>query len=80
MRIEAGRGRLYDALKQLRRRWEDIEPLWTDSVRRDFEEKVLAPLNVIADDALRAMDRLTQVFNQARRECTSEAGVGDLPS
>lgn len=80
MRIEAGRGRLYDALKQLRRRWEDVEPLWTDSVRREFEEKILEPLNLIADEALRAMDRLAQVFGQVRRECTGAADAGDLPS
>jgi hypothetical protein len=80
MRIDAGRGRLYEALKQLRRRWEDVEPLWTDAVRREFEEKVLEPLNLIADDALRAMDRLGQVFAQARRECQGERGMGELMS
>lgn len=80
MKVDAGRGRLHDALKMLRHRWDEVEPFWTDAVRRDFEEKVLTPLTALSEDALRAMDRLTQVFNQARRECAGEPGVGDGPS
>jgi hypothetical protein len=72
MRTDAGRGRLYDAIQQLRRRWADVEPHWADAVRQEFEEKTLGPLLLMAEEELRAMERLGQVFGQARRECGEE--------
>jgi len=80
MRTDAGRGRLYDALKTLQNRWNEIEIHWNDSVRREFEEKIGEPLNVLTEDALRAIDRLSQIFGTARRECTGERGLGELLS
>lgn len=80
MKTDAGRGRLYDALQQLQHRWDDVEPLWTDQVRREFEEKIWEPLNFMSEDALRAMDRLSQIFRQAKQECAGERSMGDLLS
>lgn len=70
MRTDAGRGRLYDALKVIRGRWDEVEPHWTDQMRQQFEEKTWIPLQLLTEDLLRALDRLNQVFNQARNECT----------
>jgi hypothetical protein len=80
MRTDAGRGRLYDALQQMQHRWDDVEPHWTDQVRGEFEEKIWDPMNHITEDALRAMDRLSQIFRQCRQECSGERGLGDLLS
>ena len=80
MKTDAGRGRLYDALVQLQHRWADVEPHWDDQVRREFEEKIGEPLTQLTEDALRAIDRLTQVFRQARQECSGERSMGDLLS
>jgi hypothetical protein len=80
MKTDAGRGRLYDAIQTLQNRWADVEPHWTDQVRQEFEEKIWEPLNFMTEDALRAIDRLAQVFAQARRECTGERGLGELLS
>ena len=70
MKTDAGRGRLYDALQVIRRRWDETEPHWTDQVRLEFEEKTWTPLLQLAEDFLRALDRLNQIFTQARTECT----------
>ena len=72
MKIDAGRGRLYDALKQLRLRWEDVLPHWNDSVRVEFENEVWQPLEQLTTDALRAMDQLAQVFQEARQDCDDD--------
>lgn len=69
MRFDAGRGRLYDALQQIEHRWEDVDPHWNDAVRGEFEEKIWEPLVTFSEDALRAIDRLNQLFTQARNEC-----------
>jgi hypothetical protein len=66
----AGHGQLYDAIKTLKARWEQTEDLWADSVRREFEETILLPMEQLAGDALRAIDRLEQVVCQVRNELT----------
>ena len=80
MKVDAGRGRMYDALEQLGHRWEDVEPLWNDQVRQQFEEKIFEPLNILTQDAMRAIDRLSQIFTQARHEIDGEWGMGGPPS
>ncbi len=78
MRIDAGRGKIYDALKVLRSRWDEVEPHWNDSIRTEFEEKIWEPLGQMSDEILRAIDRLGQVFNQMRNECQDSNIMGDL--
>jgi hypothetical protein len=80
MKTDAGRGRLYDALQTLQQRWNEVEVIWTDAVRADFEDKIYEPLNQLTEESLRAMDRLAQIFRQARQECAGERGMGDLLS
>lgn len=80
MRTDSGRGRLYDAHLQLQHRWDDVEVHWNDSVRADFEEKIYVPLDQMTGDVLRAIDRLSQIFGQCRRECTGERSLGELLS
>lgn len=76
MKTDAGRGRLYDALQVIRRRWDDVEPHWTDAVRQEFEEKTWTPLVLLSEEVLRAIDRLNQVFGRARGECGSGEVLG----
>ncbi len=78
MKTDAGRGRLYDALKQLQNRWTDVEPHWTDQVRLEFEEKIWGPLLQLTADEMRAIDRLHQIFVQSRRECEGDRGIGSI--
>jgi hypothetical protein len=65
----SGRGKLYGVLKELRFKWEDLEALWNDPVRKDFEKDVWEPLVAQSQSAIRAMDRLSQIMMQMQNEC-----------
>ena len=38
MSLSAGRGKLFNAMKTLRPHWEQVQDIWNDPVRQDFEE------------------------------------------
>ena len=65
----SGRGKLYGVLKELRFKWEELEALWNDPVRKDFEKDVWEPLVAQSQSAIRAMDRLSQIMMQMQNEC-----------
>jgi hypothetical protein len=65
----SGRGKLYGVLKELRFKWEELEALWNDPVRKDFEKDVWEPLAAQSQSAIRAMDRLSQIMMQMQNEC-----------
>ncbi|HEV3143449.1 MAG TPA: hypothetical protein VGZ47_06135 [Gemmataceae bacterium] len=64
-----GRGKLYGVLKDLRFKWDELENLWNDPVRKDFEEEVWEELVAQSQNAIRAMDRLAQIMMQMQNEC-----------
>ncbi|MFN4258895.1 MAG: hypothetical protein ACK4RK_06325 [Gemmataceae bacterium] len=70
MSLGTGRSRLYASLEALRHRWQQTQELWTDSVRRDFEENHWEPLEQQVVDVLHAIDQLAQVLAQAKQECS----------
>jgi hypothetical protein len=74
MKVDAGRGKLYDAQKVIRGRWDDVSEAWTDQVKGEFETTTWVPLDQQTSDALRAIDRLTQVLTECRRACSGEQG------
>lgn len=75
MRVGATRSQIYDAQKTARARWEQIQGVWDDSVRREFGETVWEPLDHLVSDGLRAIDQLATLFQQIRRECEREWGA-----
>ena len=72
MKVDAGRGRLYDAQKVVRLRWDQVSETWTDQVKLEFEEKTWLPLDQLTSEALRAIDRLGVILNECRRACSGE--------
>lgn len=70
MKLEAGRGRLVDAQKQLQARWESVCEVWRDSVRQRFGEEVQEPLDQMTSETLRAVDQLRQVFREMQSDCS----------
>ena len=72
MKVDAGRGKLYDAQKVLRQRWDEVSEKWTDAVRAEFEEQTWAPLDQLASEELRAIDRLARILTECRRACSGE--------
>jgi hypothetical protein len=67
--VNASRGQIYAALKDLRQFWERIRDQWDDAVTRDFETRFWGPLEAATVNALGALDRLDQVLLQIRQEC-----------
>lgn len=67
--LDTGRARLYTAHKTLREKWETAKLHWQDSVRKDFEEHQLDPLEPRLAHLLTAIDRLAQVLNQVNNDC-----------
>jgi hypothetical protein len=49
------------------------EATWNDSVRRRFEERHLAPLDPATDAALLGMQKLAEVLDQVRRDCSDRS-------
>jgi hypothetical protein len=69
MSLDTERYRLHNTLKTLRLHWDEVQKVWNDPVRKEFEQRcwnVLEP-SVIA--TLAAIDSLSQVLMQARQEC-----------
>lgn len=61
---------LHHAMKSLRVRWDQTQEIWNDSVRRQFEEEYLVPLEPQVTTTLKAINRLSQVFSRASEECS----------
>jgi hypothetical protein len=68
--ITTYRARLYTQLKDLRARWHELQDVWDDPVRKDFEEGHWAELEARVLAALRAMDQLGTTMAQARHDCS----------
>ena len=72
MKIDAGRGKLFDAHKTIRHRWDAVADTWNDPVRVEFEATVWKPLDDLTAESLRAIDRLASILNQCRRACEGD--------
>lgn len=70
MSVSAGSAKLNRALKALLLRWEETKSAWHDQVGREFEEKHLTELRDQSLTTLREMDKLGQVLQKARQECS----------
>jgi len=68
--MSAGSARLSHALKTLRERWDDTRGHWSDQVARDFEKNHLIPLDAQSGNAIRGMDKLSEVINKLRNDCS----------
>lgn len=72
MKVDGGRGKLYDAHKIIRRQWDEVTEFWSDAVRAEFEQRVWEPLDQFTDEGLRAIDRLARILTECRRDCSGE--------
>jgi len=68
--MSAGSGALKHALKNLREQWEITREQWHDGVARDFEKNHLIPLDQQVNNALRGMDKITEVLQKLRHDCS----------
>lgn len=70
MGVHEGSGQLAKSFKELMRRWADTKANWTDARSREFEEQYLRTLERDLRSAVTAMDHISQVLGQVRRDCT----------
>lgn len=72
-RVMAGSNRLKQAIRALRDQWLVTEETWSDSVRQRFEERYLAPLEPATQAAVFGIQKLAEVVDQARRDCSDRS-------
>ena len=68
--MSTGSARLNHALKTLRERWDETRGYWRDQQARDFEKNHLIPLEAQSNNAIRGMDKLHEVLNKLRHDCS----------
>ena len=69
MGVHEARGTLAKAFKELMNRWTDVRANWDDAQAVAFEETYLRNLEADLRTAGGAMDQISQVLHQVRRDC-----------
>ena len=69
MGVHEGRARLGKSMKELMMRWSETTTRWKDANADAFESRYLAPLEIDARSAVGAMDQMTQILAQIKRDC-----------
>ena len=69
MSIRGSRGQLARAMQDLVVHWDRTRDSWRDSRAREFEARVLEPLNMKVQHTAKAMDRMGLSLQRARSEC-----------
>lgn len=71
--VMAGASRLKHAIRALQEHWRAAEPTWDDSVKQRFEERHLAPLDPAIAAALIGMQKMAEVLDRVRRDCSDRS-------
>jgi hypothetical protein len=69
MGMHEGTGQLAKAMKLLMEKWAQTRGVWDDEVAAKFEKTYLEPLNMDLRSALTAMDQMSVLLQQIRRDC-----------
>ena len=72
-KVLAGATHLKQTIRVLQDQWLITEATWSDSVRRRFEERYLAPLEPAVDSAMNGMQKIAEVLDQVRRDCSDRS-------
>jgi hypothetical protein len=72
-KVLAGSNRLKQGLRALKDQWLITEATWSDTVRTRFEERHLAPLDPAVDAAIGGMQKIAEVLDQVRRDCSDRS-------
>lgn len=72
MSVASGHGQLNDAMKLLRRQWEQSRAQWKDAAASDFEKEYWNTLEGSVKSTMSALDRLAEVLAAVRRDCSVE--------
>jgi hypothetical protein len=69
MSLDGGRDHLAGLLKTLLSYWDHASPYWQDTMKVQFLDQVLTPLEEQTAVALQAIDRMDVILRQMRRDC-----------
>ena len=70
--LHTGRNLLTRSAKRLREQWQRTAEHWTDENRLEFEQRHLQPLAPRVKLLLTAVHSLSDILEQAQRECCDE--------
>ena len=68
--MSAGASRLKHAMNTLHEHWEQTREVWSDRVAADFEKNHLIPLEQQVENARKGMDKIAEVLQKIRNDCT----------
>jgi ppGpp synthetase/RelA/SpoT-type nucleotidyltranferase len=69
MGMHEARAKIGKSVKELMAHWAETKSQWDDANSNKFAEKFLAPLEQDSKSAVTAMDQMTQILQQIKREC-----------
>ena len=69
MGVHEGRAALNRASTDLVNRWLETKGVWADANAKEFEEKFLFSLEGDVKAAMSAMDELSRLLQQCKRDC-----------
>ncbi len=72
-RAIAGSNRLKQSVRALRDQWLVTEETWSDVVRQRFEQRYLSPLEPALDAAVFGIQKLAEILDQVRRDCSDRS-------
>jgi hypothetical protein len=74
-RVLAGSNRLGQTIRAVRDQWLVTEATWSDSARQRFEDRYLAPLEPAVDAAVNGLQKIAEVLDQVRRDCSDRSEI-----
>jgi hypothetical protein len=69
MGLQESRGKLASSMRDLMALWSSTQVHWNDANSQRFEETFLKPLEMDLKVAASAMDQMSALLSQIRREC-----------
>ena len=72
-KVMAGATRLKQTIRILNDHWMTTEATWSDSTRRRFEDRHLAPLSTAVESSVAGLQKLAEVLDQVRRDCSDRS-------
>jgi hypothetical protein len=72
-KVLMGGNRLKQTMRALKDQWLITEATWSDAVRRKFEDRYLGPLDPAVDAAVNGMQKMAEVLDHVRRDCSDRS-------
>ena len=72
-KVLMGSNRLKQTMRALKDQWLITEATWSDVVRRKFEDRYLGPLDPAVDAAVNGMQKMAEVLEKVRRDCSDRS-------